>query len=157
MTSYGVRMLFMQGYERDDVFSNPNIDILTRWTPFSCGCFGALGIYLRIPAYFWALGALTFIGAVSHRSIYDYLYQFFVRPLVNLGAMPRHGAPRRFGCAIGAVLFILSGTGFYMHSRMLSLLPALIIISLAFIAAFTQWCFASALYRLISGNNADCC
>jgi hypothetical protein len=28
---------------------------------------------------------------------------------------------------------------------------------LAFGAAFTQWCFASALYRLISGRKADCC
>jgi hypothetical protein len=71
--------------------------------------------------------------------------------------MPRHGAPRRFGCAIGAVLFILSGIGFHAHSQVLAWLPALVIIPLAFIAAFTQWCFASALYRLISGKNADCC
>jgi len=71
--------------------------------------------------------------------------------------MPRHGAPRRFGCAIGAALFILNGTGFYLRSPILSFIPALIIIPLAFGAAFTQWCFASALYRLISGKKADCC
>jgi hypothetical protein len=35
---------------------------------------------------------------------------------------------------------------------LLSFIPALIIIPLAFGAAFTQWCFASALYRLISGR-----
>jgi Domain of unknown function (DUF4395) len=150
-------MLFMQGYGREDVLSNPDIDLLARWTPLACGCFGALGLYLGMPAYFWALGALTLIGSVSRRSFYDYLYQSLVRPLINLGDMPRHGAPRRFGCAIGAVLFSLSGTGFYIKNPMLSFVPALIIISLAFIAALTQWCFASALYRLISGKEADCC
>jgi hypothetical protein len=68
---------------------------------------------------------LTLIGAVSSRSFYDYLYLMFLRSITGLGEMPRHGAPRRFGCALGA--------------------------------AFTQWCFASALYRLISRKKADCC
>jgi cobalamin synthase len=112
---------------------------------------------LRSPAYPWALGTLTLIGAVSSRSFFDYLYQICLRPLTGLGEMPRHGAPRRFGCAIGAVLFILSGTGFYWQRPMLSLIPALIIVPLAFGAAFTQWCFASALYRLILGRRGDCC
>jgi hypothetical protein len=150
-------MLFMQGYSREDLFSNPNIDWLARWTPFACGCFGALGLFLGTPSYFEALGILTSIGAFGSRSFYDYLYQFLIRPIANLGDMPRHGAPRRFGCAIGAVLFILCGIGYRTQHLLLSLLPALIIIPLAFIAAFTQWCFASALYRLISGKNADCC
>jgi len=46
--------------------------------------------------------------------------------------------PRRFGCAIGPALFILSGTGFYLHSLLLSYAPALLIVPLAFGAAFTQ-------------------
>jgi hypothetical protein len=157
MSAYTYRMLLLQGYSRDDVIHNPNLNLLARWTPFACGCLGALGLGLRSPAYLWALGILTLIGAVSSRSFYDYLYLIFFRPMTGLGEMPRHGAPRRFGCAIGAALFILSGTGFYMQSPMLSFIPALIIIPLAFGAAFTQWCFASALYRLISGKKADCC
>jgi hypothetical protein len=80
-----------------------------------------------------------------------------MRPLLHLGNMPYHGAPRRFGCAIGAVLFLLSGTGFQLQRPMLSLIPVLIIVPLAFIAAFAQWCFASALYRLLFGKDADCC
>jgi len=132
-------------------------DGLARWTPFACGCLGGLGLSLRSPAYPWALGTLTLIGAVSSRSFYDYLYQICLRPLTGLGEMPRHGAPRRFGCAIGAVLFILSGTGFYWQRPLLAFIPALIIIPLAFGAAFTQWCFASALYRLILGRRGDCC
>ena len=157
MSAFTYRMLLLQGYRRDDVNHNPNLNLLARWTPFACGCLGALGLSLRSPAYLWALGILTLIGAVSSRSFYDYLYQFFLRPLTGLGEMPRHGAPRRFGCAIGAALFILSGTGFYLRSPALSFIPALIIIPLAFGAALTQWCFASALYRLISGKKADCC
>ncbi len=157
MSAFTYRMLLLQGFSRADVLHNPNVSLLARWTPFACGCFGALGLSLRSPAYLWALGILTLIGAVSSRSFYYYLYQFFLRPLTGLGEMPRHGAPRRFGCAIGAVLFIPSGTGFYLRSPALSFIPALMIIPLAFGAAFTQWCFASALYRLISGKTADCC
>ena len=157
MSAFSDRMLLVQGYSREDVIHNPNLNLLARWTPFACGCFGTLGLGLRSPAYLWALGTLTLIGAVSSRSFYDYLYLIFLRPLTGLGEMPRHGAPRRFGCAIGAALFILSGTGFYLQSPILSFVPALIIIPLAFVAAFTQWCFASALYRLISGKKAECC
>jgi Domain of unknown function (DUF4395) len=157
VSAYTDRMLLLQGFSRDDVTHNPNVNLLARWTPFACGCFGALGLGLRSPAYLLALGVLTLIGAVSSRSFYDYLYQIFLRPLTGLGEMPRHGAPRRFGCAIGAVLFILSGTGFCLGSPILSFVPALIIIPLAFGAAFTQWCFASILYRHISGKKADCC
>jgi hypothetical protein len=157
MSAYTHRMLLWQGYDRDDVLHNPKIDLLARWTPFACGCFGVLGLGLRSPAYFWALGLLTLVGAAGERSIYDHLYQIFLRPVTGLGEMPHHGAPRRFGCAIGAALFILSGTGFYLKNPLLSFIPALIIIPLAFAAALTQWCFASALYRLITGKKADCC
>jgi len=157
MSAYTYRMLLLQGFSKADVANYPNVSLLARWTPFACGCLGVLGLTLRSPAYLWALGILTLIGAVISRSFYAHFYQIFLRPLVGLGEMPRHGAPRRFGCAIGAALFILSGTGFYLQSPLLSFIPAFIIIPLAFGAAFTQWCFASALYRLISGTQADCC
>lgn len=147
----------MQGYQRDDVICNPNINLLARWTPFACGCFGTLGLVLHSPLYFGALGILTFLGSVSRRSFYDYLYQIIIRPLTALGDMPFHGAARRFGCAIGAALFILSGAGFHMQHPLLAFIPSLIIIPLAFTAAMTQWCFASALYGLIFGKSADCC
>jgi hypothetical protein len=157
MSAYGYRMLLLQGYSQNDVVQNPNVGWLARWTPFACGCCGALGIILESPPYLWVLGLLTLIGAVSSRSFYDYVYQFFLRPIAGLGAMPRHGAPRRFGCGVGATLFILSGSGFYFHSAMLSLVPGLLIVSLAFVAALTQWCFASALHRLLFGKNRECC
>ncbi len=157
MNSYSVRMLFMQGYKRDDVMRNPNISLLARWTPLACGSCGVLGLWLRSPAYFWALGALTLVGSLSSYSFYDYLYQIFIRPFTSLGNMPHHGVPRRFGCAIGAALFVLSGTGFLLHYPLLALIPALVIIPLAFVAVFTQWCFASALYRLIFRKNTECC
>jgi hypothetical protein len=157
MTSFDVRMLLMQGYGREDVFNSPKINILARWTPFACGICGSLGFCLKSPIYLWLLGLLTLVGSISNRSIYDYFYQLLLRPFLSLGNMPYHGVPRRFGCAVGAILFLLSGTGFRLQHPMLSFIPILIIVPLAFIAAFTQWCFASVLYRFLSGKNAECC
>jgi hypothetical protein len=157
MTSFDVQMLLMQGYRKEDVFNNLQINILARWTPLACGICGSLGFLLKSPIYLWLLGLLTLAGAVSNRSIYDYFYQVLIRPFISLGDMPHHGAPRRFGCAIGAILYLLSGTGFQLQRPLLSFIPILIIVPLAFIAAFTQWCFASALYRFLSGKNVECC
>ena len=157
MNAYTFRMLMVQGYQQEDVIHNQNLNLLARWTPFICGCLGTLGLFLGSPSYFWVLGFLTLLGAIGSRSFYDYLYQVFVRPLAGLGDMPFHGAPRRFGCAVGASLFLLSGTGFYVQRPLLSFLPALIIIPLAFVAAITQWCFASSLYRILFAREANCC
>jgi hypothetical protein len=112
---------------------------------------------LEPPVYLWLLGLVTIIGAVSARSLYDHLCQLVLRSITGLGEMPRHGTPRRFGCGIGAALFVLSGTGFHSHSPMLSLVQSVLIVSLAFVAAFTQRCFASALHRLLFGKNTECC
>ena len=150
-------MLLVQGYQQHDLVNNANLNLLARWTPFACGCFGTVGLILGSPSYFWALGFLTLLGAIGSRSFYDFLYQISLRQLTGLGDMPAHGAPRRFGCAIGAILFLLSGTGFYLQRPLLSFIPPLIIIPLAFVAAATQWCFASSLYRFIFGRKADCC
>jgi len=157
VNSFDFRMLSMQGYKQEDILHNSNINMLARWTPFACGTFGALGLLLKSPVYLWLLGLLTLVGSIANRSIYDYLYQILLSPWIGLGSMPHHGAPRRFGCAIGAALFLLSGTGFRLQRPMLSIIPVLVIVPLAFIAAFTQWCFASALYRMLFGKDVNCC
>ena len=54
-------------------------------------------------------------------------------------------------------IFVLGGTGFFLGLSLLALLPLFVIVPLAFVAAFTQRCFASALYRLIARKPADCC
>jgi hypothetical protein len=157
MTAYTFRMLLVQGYQRTDIASNPHLDMLARWTPFACGCCGTLGIVLGSPRFLWALGVATLVGAMGTRSVYDWLYQVLLRPIIGWGDMPRHGAPRRFGCVIGAALFLLGGTGFFLNRPLVGYVPLFVIVPLAFVAAFTQWCFASALYRLVFPTSGDCC
>jgi hypothetical protein len=158
MTAYTFRMLLVQGYQRADVVSNTHLDMLARWTPFACGCGGgAVGVLSGSAWYLWALGLATLVGAIRTRSVYDWFYQVFLRPIAGWGDMPRHGAPCRFGCAIGAALFLLGGTGFFLGRPLMGYQPLLVIVPLAFVAAFTQWCFASTLYRVILGATDDCC
>jgi hypothetical protein len=157
MTAYTYRMLLVQGYQRTDLASNVHLDMLARWTPFACGCFGTIGMLSGSAGFLWTLGLATLVGAMGTRSVYDWLYEVFLRPITGWGQMPRHGAPRRFGCAIGAGLFLLGGTGFFLNQPLMGYVPLFVIVPLAFVAAFTQWCFASALYRLISRSAGDCC
>ncbi|MGA2263169.1 MAG: DUF4395 family protein [Acidobacteriota bacterium] len=154
MNSSAKWLLMMQGYSEADICDCKNINVLARWTPSACALFGTIGLLLKSPIYMTALGLLTLIGATSSRSFYDYLYVFLVKPVLYLGEMPFHGNPRRFGCGIGACLFLLTGIGLFTGNTALTYIPSLTIIGLALVAATTQWCFASALYALLWGDKA---
>ena len=147
-------LLIMQGYSEADICDCKNITALARWTPSACALAGTLGVLFRSPVAMAVLGLLTLIGAVTSRSFFDYLYIFLVKPVMNLGEMPLHGNPRRFGCAIGAALFTLTGIGLFIGNAWLTYVPALTIIPLALVAALTQWCFASALYAMLRNHNS---
>jgi hypothetical protein len=147
----------MQGYTPLDITTFTNIDLLIRATPFFCSMLGLLGVLLKSPVYLVSLGLLTTIGAFTDRSFYDYIYLYLFKHIFPLGDVPRHKNARRFGCGIGACLFISGGIGFYINNLYLSYIPTLFIIVLAFIAATTQWCFASTLYNFLFGKNEKCC
>jgi len=151
------KLILMQGYSDSDIRNYKNIDIVIRWTPLTCSLLGAAGVLLRSPAYLLILGLLTTIGALTSRSFYDYLYRYSFGLLFSSLKIPKHGPARRFGCAIGSLLYVLSASGFYFHNNYLAYIPAVVIITLAFIAAVTQWCFASTLYNIIFKKDKNCC
>jgi hypothetical protein len=143
------RLLVAQGYSDEVLCSCSNISSLARWTPLACGSLGLLGVLLRSPEYMLALGLCTVVGALGRRSFYDYLYLGLVQRIWNLGEMPEHGNQRRFGCGIGAGLYVLSGLGFLVDSMLLAYIPSILIIVLAYVAGWTHWCFASTLYNVL--------
>jgi hypothetical protein len=142
-------LLLMQGYKESTVCECKSINMLARWTPLACAVLGTIGLFSHSVIYMAALGILTTIGAFSSHSFYDYLYSIFFNPILKFGDIPAHGNQRRFGCAIGAGLYLLSACGMATGNAWLTYVPAVIIISLAYVAAFTQWCFASTLYNAI--------
>jgi hypothetical protein len=165
------KLLLMQGFCNKDIENNPMIDKLARWTPLSCATFGAAGVSLGIFPFlsilcpctisvitgFWLksgwffiiLGLLTLTGGLTNRSIYDRLYNLAIQYILRTSAIPKHGAPRRFGCTIGGIMFILSGIGFLSSIKWLAFGPAIFMIVFATIAGLSQWCFASNLYALL--------
>jgi len=151
------KLILIQGYSDLDIKNHKSIDILIRWTPLACSLLGLIGVLLKSPSYLFGLGLLTTIGALGSTSFYDYLYKYSVGLILPLGKIPKHGSARRFGCAIGSLLYISSAAGFYFHNNYLAYIPSVMIISLAFIAAVTQWCFASTLYNFIFHNDKNCC
>lgn len=165
------KLLLKQGFCSADIDNNPIIGRLARWTPLSCATFGTAGVFLGFFPFlsiicpctiavitgFWIksgwffiiLGVLTLTGGLTNRSIYDRFYNLFLRHIFRTSAIPKHGAPRRFGCAIGGIMFILSGIGFLTNIRWLAFGPALFMIVFAAIAGLSQWCFASNLYAFL--------
>jgi hypothetical protein len=165
------KLLLMQGFCSKDINNIPGIGRLARWTPLSCATFGATGVTIGIIPFFaivcpctisaiagfwfqsgWffiVLGLLTLTGGFTKRSIYDRLYNLVLRPILKSPAIPEHGAPRRFGCAIGGAMFILSGVGFLLNIPWLAFGPAIFMIVFALVAGLSQWCFASTIYAMI--------
>ncbi|NJK86972.1 MAG: DUF4395 domain-containing protein [Bacteroidales bacterium] len=92
---------------------------------------------------------MTFTGGITKRSIYDRLYNLIIKSITKTQNIPEHGAPRRFGCAVGGIMFILSGIGFLNNITWLAFGPAVFMIVFALIAGLSQWCFASSLYAVV--------
>ncbi|MBM4154141.1 MAG: DUF4395 domain-containing protein [Lentisphaerae bacterium] len=179
MTGRIRRLLLMQGFCKKDLDCVPGISGLARWTPLSCAAFGTAGLavgstvvplgaarspdaiagiaglWMGIGWFFVGLGLLTLTGGLTHRSIYDRLYNATVRRVRRTPAVPQHGAPRRFGCAIGGIMYTLSGIGFLAGNVGLAFIPAVFMVVFAAIAGLTQWCFASALYAWLFGGNRE--
>jgi len=151
------KQLLAQGFDRQDVDNNSKIVALSKWTPLACAFFGTIGVIFQSPVYLVVLGLLTFVGAFTSGSLYDYLYSLLFKYLFDLGKMPKHGTPRRIGCAIGACMFIVSGLGFYLDNLLLAYIPSLFMITFAFVAGIFNWCFVSAFYGMVVGKKQDCC
>lgn len=166
------RLLLMQGFRQKDIEGVPHLGALARWTPLSCAVFGTMGIWLQgiLPIggflcpclitgitglwlgsgwFFIALGLLTLTGGMTARSIYDRLYNASLRHLFRTPLIPQHGSPRKFGCAIGGLMYIVSGIGFLVGNYWLAFIPAVFMVVFATIAGLTQWCFASAIYEWV--------
>ena len=151
------KLLIAQGFNEQVVDNNKKILALSKWTPFACAFCGSIGVILQSPIYLIILGALTFVGTFTSRSLYDYLYKYIFSYIINLGDMPKHGVQRRIGCGIGACMFIISGIGFYFKISLLAYIPSLFMITFALIAGFFNWCFVSTIYGMFVGKKQECC
>jgi len=169
------KRLLTQGFCFNDVGNDSEISAKARWTPLSCATLGTAGIGLGVIPFafaicpctiaalvgFWTgsgwffivLGLLTYTGGLTNRSFYDRVYNATIRHLLHKSPIPEHGAPRKFGCAIGGVMYVASGIGFLIGNFWLAYAPAVFMIVLATIAGLTHWCFASAIYKLIWSKN----
>ena len=151
------KLILSQGYTADDIKKYNKINLLIRWTPFVCALAGIIGMLAKSSIYFFILGCFTFIGAFSKTSFFDYIYKFSIQFFLKENIIPPHGNARRFGCGIGAIMYLLSGFGFYIHNYYLAFIPGILIVVLAIIAALTQWCFASTLYNFLFKKKEKCC
>ena len=151
------KLLVAQGYDPNEVNCNKGIVPLAKWTPIACAVLGTVGVVMQSPGFLIILGLLTFIGAFSSHSLYDYLYKYLFSFIFNFGKMPKHGTPRRIGCGIGALMYLISGIGFYWNDMLMAYIPSVFMITFALIAGIFNWCFVSTFYGLVVGEKQECC
>ncbi len=176
-----IRLLATQGFSRSDLESIPGIGLLTRWTPVCCTITGSIGLasgLILLPfhrfgtilqalsdpgpqtltgIYFILLGCLTFTGGITRRSFYDRCYNALFRHIFHTDPIPEHGLTRRIGCAMGSVMFALSGIGFLQGDMVLSFVPAGFMVAMAAVGAISDWCMIAAVVsRMTAGRNASC-
>ena len=113
-------LLLMQGFCQQDIDCVPCVDRLAKWTPLACAVCGAVGLLVGNGWYFVVLGILTLTGGLTNRSIYDRFYNATFRHLLQTAPVPPHGAPRRFGCAIGGIMYLLGGAGYFVGNHWLA-------------------------------------
>jgi hypothetical protein len=152
------KRLVAQGYDQAVINSTPGIMPLTKWTPLACATAGLAGVLLKSSEYLIVLGVCTSIGAFTNRSFFDLLYRYIFSHVFRLGEMPEHGIQRRIGCGIGACMFIISGSGFYIGNPYMAYIPSCFMVIFAYIAGIFNWCFVSTFYALACGKNKnECC
>ncbi len=151
------KLLLAQGFTKEDLCGK-NFSLLSKWTPVFCGSLALIAAVTASWHMFAVLSAAAVFGAFNKHSAFDLLYIHGFRKLIDLGEMSQHGAPRKMGCGIGGAMFAMSAGGFYLHNIWLAYLPSGMMIILAYLAAFSNWCFASFLYGLIfRKKNCSCC
>ena len=128
-----------------------NLQKAMKVTPLTCIFITLCGLLLQSSTIL-ALAALsTLIGAFSRNSLYDRVYNIWVKNKV-----PSLGIARSIGCGFGAMVLSISAYGFYAGYNLLAFATGGFMIILAGLAAITQICFVSKLLRVFKKNKACC-
>ena len=127
-----------------------------RLAPGICMVWAAIGTYLGSATVLWALVPFAALGAVLPGHPFDVIYNYGIRYMTGTRELPRYNAPRRFACAVGTVWLGCTGWAFYAGAATLGYVLGGLLVVVAGMAAFTDFCIASFIYGRLFGQPGVC-
>ena len=123
-----------------------------RLAPAICMVWTAVGTYLGSATVLWALVPFAALGTVLPGHPFDVIYNYGIRRVTGTRELPRYNAPRRFACAVGTVWLTGTGLAFYAGAASIGYLLGGLLVVVAGLAAFTDFCVASFIWGRLFGQ-----
>lgn len=145
----------MQGYVGLDDAALRDIGPWTRLAPGICMAWTAVGTLLASPALIASLAPIAALGALLPWHPFDFIYNYGIRRLTGTRPLPRHGAPRRFACAVATMWLAAIAWAFASGAAALGYGLGGLMVLAASSPTFTDFCIPSFLYGKLVGARMD--
>lgn len=136
----------------DDLASQINYPL--RIAPALCMIWTAVGTSLSSPAILWSLVPFAVLGAILSGHPFDVIYNIGLRRLLDMPALPRYGARRRFACGLASVLLSGSAIGFQTEMPLFGNILGWSLVFAAFVNVTTGFCVPSFIFSIFFGKVA---
>jgi hypothetical protein len=140
-------LIEMQGYVGVPDADVNDIFIWSRFAPAVCLAWVIGALATQSAEAFFGLTAVAVAGATLPRHPFDFLYNAVVRRWTGSIALPAHGAPRRFACALAAVLLMSTGVAITLHMHLVTWTLGVLMIVMPSVVVTTGFCVPSFTYR----------
>lgn len=134
----------------DAIYSQINIPL--RLAPALCMAWAALGTALASPTVLWMLAPFAAFGAILPGHPFDIFYNYGLRFLFGMPALPRYGVRRRFACALATLMIVTAALGFQSARPMLGEIAGWSLVAAAFVNVSTGFCVPSFIARILFGG-----
>jgi Domain of unknown function (DUF4395) len=156
LSSSARNLLEMQGYTGYGDAYLSEVNLWTRWSPFLCACFIALGTALASPVILGLLAATAIIGALLPVHPFDLIYNYGVRHLTGTRPLPQNNGGRRFACALASVWLVVTAAAFLAGAEIVGYVLGFSLLGAASVLVLTGFCIPSFIFGLLFGRAAAC-
>ena len=123
-----------------------------RLSPAICMAWAAVGTALASAPILWALVPFAALGAILPGHPFDVFYNYGLRHLWGMPALPPYGPRRRFACAMATTMLIVAALGFQAGMPMLGYIVGSALVAAAFVNVSTGFCVPSFIVSLLFGK-----
>jgi Domain of unknown function (DUF4395) len=134
----------------DAMYSQINFPL--RLAPALCMLWAAIGTSLASPTILWSLAPFAAFGAILPGHPFDIFYNYGLRHLFGMPALPRYGVRRRFACVSATIMIATSAWGFQTGRLILGEIAGWWFVAAALVNVSTGFCIPGFIARMLFGE-----